>query len=76
MLRRLGSFLLGAFVCAELVYLPLANFLQRVPRQPDLLPQEILGRHQREGRATGSDSLQSAIDSTGKICDRWAELTA
>ena len=74
--RRLASYLLGAFVCAELAYLPLANVLQRVPRQPDPLPQEILGRHQREGRATKSDSLQSAIDSTGKFCDRWAEVTA
>src|SRR5437660_1550925 len=31
--RRIASYLLGLFVCAELVYLPLSNVLQRVPRQ-------------------------------------------
>jgi hypothetical protein len=73
--RRIASYLLGAFVCIQLVYLPLANLLQRVPRRPDPLPDEIVGRHQREGRVSSSDSVQSAIDVAGKSCDRWAEAT-
>jgi hypothetical protein len=75
-LARLGSYLLGAFVCAELVYLPLANVIQLIPRQPDPLPDEILGRLQREGRATDSDAVQAVIDVTGKACDRYGQVTA
>lgn len=76
MTRRLASYLLGAFVCVELAYLPLANCLQRVPRQMPPLPDEILGRLQREGRATESASAQAVIDTVGAACDRWAEGTA
>jgi hypothetical protein len=76
MLRRITSYLLGAFVCVQLVYLPLANFLQRVPRQPDPLPDEILGRLQVERRASETDGVQGSIDAAGKACDRWAQLTA
>jgi hypothetical protein len=76
MLHRITSYLLGAFVCVQLVYLPLANFLHRVPRQPDPLPDEILGRLQVEGRVSDSDVKQAPINVIGKACDRWAELTA
>jgi hypothetical protein len=73
---RIASYLLGAFVCIELVYLPLANFIQRVPRQMPPLPDEQLARYQVEGQATDSESMQSAIDSVGTATDRWGELTA
>jgi hypothetical protein len=76
MLQRIASYLLGAFICAELVYLPAANFMQRIPRQPDPLPDEILSRHQREGRVSRFDEVQTPIDAVGIACDRWAEATA
>jgi hypothetical protein len=74
--HRLASYLLGAFVCAELIYLPLSNILQRVPRRMPLLPNEIIVRHQREGRATDSDTIQAAIDAVGSASDRWGEATS
>jgi hypothetical protein len=75
MITRFARYLLGAFICVQLVYLPLANFLQRIPRRPDPLPEEIRGRYQREGQAVNSDSIQSVIDTVGMGCDRWAEGT-
>lgn len=74
--RRVASYLLGAFVCAELIYLPLANLLQLFPRQMPPVPDEILGRIQREGRSTESDTAQVVLDSTGAVCDRYGEATA
>lgn len=76
MLRRFASYLLGAFICAELIYLPLANLLQFFPRQMSPLPDEMLGRIQREGRSTDSDAVQSVLDATGTVCDRYGEVTA
>src|SRR5215510_7072897 len=76
MITRLTRYLLGTFICVQLVYLPLANILERIPRSPDPLPDEILGRrNQREGRAVNSDSVQSTIDTVGVACDRWADGT-
>jgi|SRR5947209_2689910 len=75
-LHKLASRLLGGFVCVQLIYLPLANVLQRVPRQVPPLPGEVFGRLQREGRATDSDALQAVVDGTGTACDRWMEATA
>jgi hypothetical protein len=72
---RVASYLLGAFVCIELVYLPLSNVIQRVPRRMAPLPDELLTRFDREGQAT-PEPVQSAIDATGTACDRWGELTA
>jgi len=72
---RIASYALGVFVCLELVYLPLSNFLQRVPREMPPLPDEMLSRYQREGRATESEPVQSAIDTFGATSDRWCELT-
>ena len=74
--RRVASYLLGAFICAELIYLPLANFLQLFPRRMPPVPDEILGRIQREGRSTDSDAAQSILDSVGVACDRYGEATA
>jgi len=74
--RRLASYLLGAFVCAELIYLPLANLLQLFPRRMPPVPDEILGRIQREGRSTESDVGQAVLDDVGAACDRYGEATA
>lgn len=75
-MRQIARYLLGAFICVELAYLPLANFLQRVPRHPSPLPEEIISRFpQREGEATSSELIQSGIDTVGIGCDRWAEST-
>ena len=75
-IRRLASYLLGAFVCAELIYLPLANLLQFLPRQMPPLPDEMLGRIQPEGRSTESGAVQAVLDETGAACDRFGEATA
>ena len=76
MLRRLASYLLGAFFCAQLVYLPLANLIQPLPRRMPPVPDEILGRIQREGNATDNEAAQTALDSVGAVCDRYGEVTA
>jgi hypothetical protein len=75
-LYRLGSYLLGAFVCAQLVYLPLANLIQLFPRRMPPLPDEVPSRLQREGRSTESDAGQAVLDNVGMACDRWAQVTA
>src|SRR5262245_13907355 len=74
--HRIASYLLGVFVCAQIVYLPLANIIQRVPRRMPPLPDEMLVRHQCEGEVTTSEPVQSAIDAIGTATDRWGELTA
>jgi hypothetical protein len=74
--RRLAPYLLGAFVCAELVYLPLANLLQLFPRRMPPVPDEILGRLQREGRSTESEAGQAVLDNVGAASDRYGEATA
>jgi hypothetical protein len=63
------------FVCVQLVFLPLSNLIQFVPREPTPLPDEILGRHQKV-RQVSPEPIQSAIDSVGHASDRWAEATA
>lgn len=73
---RLASYLLGAFVCAQLVYLVLANLIQPLPRRMPPVPDEILGRIQREGRSTNNEPAQTALDSVGAVCDRYGEVTA
>jgi hypothetical protein len=75
-LTRLASYLLGAFVCIELVYLPLSNLIQRVPRRMAPLPDELITRFDREGQVTNFEPVQCAIDATGGACDRWGQLTA
>lgn len=75
-LTRIASYLLGAFVCVELVYLPLSNLIQRVPRRMAPLPDELVTRFDREGQVTDVEPVQRAIDATGTACDRWGQLTA
>jgi hypothetical protein len=75
-LHRFGSYLLGTFVCVQLVYLPLANLVQLFPRQLPPLPDEVASRLQREGRSTNSDAGQAVLNNVGSACDRWAEITA
>jgi hypothetical protein len=75
-LTRVASYFLGGFVCLQLVYLPLANIIQRVPRRMPPLPDELVTRRDREGQAVDSEAIQSAIDLTGTACDRWGELSA
>jgi hypothetical protein len=72
---RLASYFLGAFLCVEMLYIPLANFIQLIPREPAPLPEEISGRLQREGQATDVEPVQAAIDNTGHACDSWGEAT-
>ena len=74
--QRLASYLLGAFVCAQLVYLPLANLIQPLPRRMPPVPDEVLGRIQREGRTTDNEAAQTALDTVGTVCDRYGEVTA
>jgi len=73
---RIASFLLGVFVCIQIIYLPLANVMQRVPRRMPPLPEEVLVRLQHEGQATTSEPVQSTIDAIGTATERWGELTA
>jgi hypothetical protein len=75
LLRRVASYLLGAFICVELVFLPLYNFLILVPRQIPPLPDEMLTTYQAEGRASHFDAIQVPIDAAGTACDRWSEGT-
>jgi hypothetical protein len=76
LLTRVTSYLLGGFVCLQLVYLPLANFIQRVPRRMPPLPEELITRRDRQGQVSDSEPVQSAIDAVGAACDRWGEVTA
>jgi hypothetical protein len=73
---RVASYLLGGFVCLQLVYLPVANIIQRVPRRMPPLPEELITRRDRQGRASDLEVVQTAIDRVGWACDRYGELTA
>ena len=75
-LTRLASYLLGAFVCIELVYLPLSNLIRRVPRRMAPLPDELITRFDREGQVTDFEPFECGFDVTGGACDRWGQLTA
>ena len=73
---RVLPYLLGGFVCLQLIYIPLANIIQRVPRRMPPLPEELITRRDRQGRATNSEAVQTAIDRIGWVSDRYGELTA
>lgn len=70
----LPSRLLGLFVAFQVIYLPLSNLWQLLPRE---LPAETSGdiRIQKEGSATSIRPLQVAINSTGMFIDRYGEAT-
>lgn len=71
-MTRLISYLLGGFICWELVFLPLSNLWLLVPRETPPLPSEILSQYQRTGRATPNDTLQEGLEAVGKVTDAWA----
>lgn len=75
-MTRVISYLLGVFICWELVFLPLSNFWLFVPRELPPLPAEILTHdYQRTGRATPNDTLQAAAEAVGQVNDSWAIAT-
>lgn len=69
-----SSFLLGAFICFQLVYLPVANVIKLIPMQ---LP-ESSGELDDDIQLRGNDLPESAqvlFDAVGGVCLRWGELT-
>ena len=71
----LRSVLHGAFVLFQLIYLPLSNLLQFVPRELPPQSGEFDIRKQREGTATNVRPIQDAIDRFGTFIDRYGELS-
>lgn len=69
------SLLLGIFVLFQLIFLPLANFIQLVPREMPPERGELDIRLQREGTVTDVRLIQGAINSTGTAIDRWGEVS-
>jgi hypothetical protein len=71
--QRACSWLLGAFICVELVYLPLANFLKLIPLRKPVPRGELLDDPQL--RASGGSDWLVPLEMLGMACDRWGELT-
>ena len=71
----LKSVLLGLFVLFQLIYLPLSNLMQLVPREMPEHRGELDIRVQREGTATNQRSIQEAINGLGTCLDRYGELS-
>jgi len=67
--------LLGAFICLQVVFLPLANFIQFVPRPMPPATGELDMHIQREGVATSIAPLQTAIDVVSDAVDRYGEVS-
>ena len=74
-MKRLPSYLVGVFVCAQLVYLPLSNLLLAVPREPAPATPEFLDAYQAEGRVSRYDAVQQPVEAVGDLCSRYGELT-
>jgi hypothetical protein len=70
----LRSILLGLFVLFQLIYLPLSNLMQLVPREMSA-PQGDDIRVQREGTATQVRPVQEAINGLGMFFDHYGEAT-
>lgn len=69
------SILLGLFVFFQLIYLPLSNVLQLVPRE---IPPQKGGsdiRVQREGTLTDNRAIQDAVNGLGAAIDRYGQLS-
>jgi len=66
---------LGLFVLLQLVYLPLANFIQFVPRPMPEATGEFDMHMQREGTTTSIVPIQNAINAVSDVIDRYGELT-
>ena len=69
------SVLLGVFVLFQVVYLPLANLIQLVPREIPVEKGELDIHIQREGKATDLQWAQRGINGLGSAIDRWGEMS-
>jgi hypothetical protein len=69
------SILLGLFVLFQLIYLPLSNLIQFVPRDMPKPTGEFDIRKQREGTVTDNQQIQGAINGVGTFLDRYGELS-
>lgn len=72
--QKVCSWLLGAFVCVELIYLPTANALKLIPLRKPVPRSELFDDQQFRADARRSDWL-TPLDALGAACDRWGELT-
>lgn len=75
-MKRLPSYLVGVFVCVQLVYLPLSNLMLVVPREPGPATPEFIDAYQAEGRVSRFDMVQQPVEAVGDACSRWGELTS
>jgi len=66
---------LGIFVLFQLVYLPLANLIQLLPREMPPARGELDSPAQREGTASDVRPIQEAINGMGTAVDHWGELS-
>jgi hypothetical protein len=69
------SVLLGLFVLFQVIYLPLANLMQLVPRELPEHRGELDIGVQREGTASQIRPVQQAINGLGTAIDRYAEVS-
>jgi hypothetical protein len=69
------SVLLGMFVLFQVVFLPLANLMQFVPRELPAEKGELNIHVQREGTVSNQRWLQEGINGLGSALDRWSELS-
>jgi len=72
--QRACSWLLGAFICVELVYLPTANVLKLVPLAKPVPRGELFDDPQFRAQPD-RNPLLIPLDYVGTACDRWGELT-
>jgi hypothetical protein len=72
--QRLLSRLLGAFICLQLIYLPVANALKLVPLRKPVPRSELFDDPQFRAPSDRSQLL-APLDFVGAACDRWGELT-
>lgn len=73
--RRVLAVAVGLFATWQLVFIPLANLIDFVPRRlgPPLEP--VSDNYQARGTFTTIESLQRAADYTGAVLDAWGELS-
>ncbi len=65
----------GMFILFQVVYLPLSNLIQFVPREMPRQTSECDIRVQREGTFTNIALLQGALNTLGDGIDRYGELS-
>ena len=75
-MKSISRYLIGFFVCAQLVYLPLSNLMLVVPREPRPATAELIDAYQAEGRVSRFDAVQKPVEAVGDVCARWGELTS